>query len=102
MPLKERGELNCILKNDSGQELLRFKAEPASELLINAGYEGGGVASGGQSFTIITEKTYPYEDYRHTVVVEGQTFRLSAHRISFRKHLGAMGKTRKVYILELE
>lgn len=103
MPLNAKTDFSAILKDsETEQELLRFKATISSDLLLSVGFEGGGIASAGQELTISTEKKYDYQANKHCVVVLGRTFIISSVRISFRKPLGARGKIKEVYILELQ
>ena len=82
--------------------MLRFKATASSDLVLSADYEGGGVASGGQAFTVSTEREFQYDPLTHRVSALGRIFAVVSVQVSFRKLLGAGGRMKKIYILELQ
>lgn len=103
MPLNAKTDFTAILKDaDTNKELLRFRATASSDLILTADFQGGGIASAGQSMTISTEREFEYKTNAQTVEIFGRTFILSSVTVSFRKPLGARGKMKKVYILELQ
>lgn len=102
MSLHAKTDFTCTLKDNDERELLRFKATASSDLVLSADFVGGGVASGGQSFTISTEREFDYRPFAHYVDVLGIRFILQSVQVSFRKQLGAGGRMKKIYILELQ
>lgn len=102
MALHAKTDFLCTLTDKSGKELLKFKATASSELVISADFVGGGIASGGQAFTISTEREFAYQPFAHYVSMLGMQFVLQTVTVSFRKPLGAGGRLKKVYIMELQ
>jgi hypothetical protein len=105
--LKAKTDFKCILLNPDGTEALKFDASTAGDLVENASFVGGGIASGGQALTIWTEKRYEYRSYHHSVIVDGFSdgaYKLVSVQTGVIKRLGAQTflKPKKVYILSLE
>ena len=99
MPLHAKADFVCTLIDKNDKELLKFKAAAASDLILSANYEGGGIASGGQA---LTEREFNYQAFAHRVIALGRTFAVNSVQVSFRKPLGAGGRMKKIYILELQ
>jgi hypothetical protein len=99
--LKLRNDFVCTLANKEDKTLLTFKASAGSDLVNNASFEGGGVASAGQALTIFTETEYPFKAYLHYVYIDGQRYAIGNVTKSYRRTLGASGRLKKIYILEL-
>lgn len=102
MSLHAKTDFICTLIDKNERELLRFKATAASDLVLTADYEGGGVASGGQAFTVSTEREFQYDPLAHRVSALERIFAVVSVQVSFRKQLGAGGRMKKIYILELQ
>lgn len=103
MPLNAKADFTAILKDEeSGKQLITFKATANSDMILNVGFEGGGVASAGQAITISTEREYNYKANAQSVEILGRSFIIASVGVSFRKPLGARGRMKKVYILELQ
>ncbi len=104
--LKAKTDFKCILLNPDGTEALRFDASTVADLIENASFVGGGIASGGQALTIWTEKRYEYRSYHHSVIVDGcgdGKYKLVSVQKGVRKRLGVQAlKPKTVYILSLE
>ena len=67
MPLHAKADFVCTLIDKNDKELLKFKAAAASDLILSANYEGGGIASGGQALTVSTEREFNYQAFAHRV-----------------------------------
>lgn len=102
MSLHAKTDFTCTLKDNDERELLRFKATASSDLVLSADFVGGGVASGGQAFTVSTEREFQYDPLAHRVSALEQIFAVVSVQVSFRKQLGAGGRMKKIYILELQ
>lgn len=102
MSLHAKTDFKCTLKDKNEKELFSFKATASSDLVLSADFVGGGVASGGQAFTVSTEREFDYQPFAHYVDTLGRQFILQSVQISFRKPLGAGGRMKKIYILELQ
>ncbi len=102
---KLKKDHSCVLRDtNTGKDLLTFTAQQVGDPVYNASYVGGGVASGSQSLTILTETEYKYEPYKHEVYVDGQRWTLTSFTPSIRRKHGAGWATRPrtVYVLNLE
>ena len=102
MPLYAKTDFICKLIDKNDREVLTFKAVADSDLILSAEYTGGGIASGGQALTISTERDFNYQALAHRVVALDRVFAVTSVRVSFRKPLGAGGRMKKIYILELQ
>lgn len=102
--LKSRNDYKCRLFGKDGKEIMKFNASTVNDLVVNASFVGGGVASAGQALTIWTEKAYEYEPYAHTVEIDGITYKITSVSRGMRKKLGAscMSRIVPVYVLALE
>lgn len=104
--LKAKTDFKCRLINPDGTEALKFDASTAGDLVENASFVGGGIASGGQSLTIWTDKVFDYKAYHHTVVIDGWgkgSYKLVSVQKGVRKRLGAQKlKPKSVFVLYLE
>ena len=58
MSLHAKTDFKCTLKDKNEKELFSFKATASSDLVLSADFVGGGVASGGQAFTVSTEREF--------------------------------------------
>lgn len=102
--IKAKTDFKCKLINPNGSEALRFDASTVGDLIENASFVGGGIASAGQSLTIWTEREFEYKSYHHSVVIDGLgEYKLVNVQKGMRKKLGARSlKPKTVYILSLE
>ena len=75
MPLHAKADFVCTLIDKNDKELLKFKAAAASDLILSANYEGGGIASGGQALTVSTEREFNYQAFAHRVIALGDVCR---------------------------
>lgn len=68
-----------------------------------AGFVGAGISSGGQKFSIATQKEFEYKQYAQQVVIGKQVWLITAVRIQTRSGLGrTFTKPQYEYVLELE
>ena len=103
--LKLKKDFTCVLLDKkTGADLFEFTAQQVGDPIFGAGFEGGGIASGNQSMTIITERNYQYNALQHNVLIDDRKWIITSVVPSIRRKLGAgVGtKVRKVYILTLE
>ena len=103
--LKSKNDCTCVLRDKkTGRKLITFSATQAVDPVFSAGFEGGGIASASQSFSIFTETVYKYKPYQHTVEIGDKTYILTSFSKSIRRRLGAGwgNRPRTVYILNLE
>ena len=101
--LKARNDYKCKLVAKDGSELLTFRAATLGDLVENASFVGGGIASAGQALTVWTEKAYKYQAFEHSVIIGDTTYKLTAVQRGMRKRLGAScSKIVPVYVLSLE
>jgi hypothetical protein len=103
--LKLKKDFKCVLcDKKTGNSLLEFDAQQVGDPIYGAGFEGGGVASGNQAMTIMTEKKYQYNALQNNVMIDGKRWIITSVVPSVRRKLGAgIGtKVRNVYILTLE
>lgn len=114
---KLKKDFECILRDaNTGEDLLTFYAQQVGDPNYTAGFEGGGVASGSQSFSILVDKAY-YPDttpvdnlaeilnpLEQEVIIDGNKWLLTSVSPSIRRRLGAgwARKPKTVYILNLE
>lgn len=99
-----KAELECILRDKkTGADLLTFAAQSVSDPVFEAGFEGGGVASGNQSWTIKTEAQFDFKAHQHNLLIDGRQWLIVSVTPSARKRLGAgfAAKPRFIYILDL-
>ena len=102
---KLKKDFTCILRDKkTGRELITFGAMASGNAVFSAGFEGGGIASASQSFTIFTEEKYDFKPLQHEVIIDGHTYLLTSLTPSIRRKLGAGSYTRPsvVNILNLE
>ena len=103
MALKLRTDYHCILVDKkTGNSILSFEAQQVGDAVLNASYEGGGIASAGQTMTIQTERQYPYNSLKHEVRIDGNNWIISSVRPSIRKKVGSFGKSVTVWVLDLQ
>lgn len=57
---------------------------------------------GRAALTVSTEREFNYQAFAHRVITLGRTFVVNSVQVSFRKPLGAGGRMKKIYILELQ
>ncbi|MFQ9737926.1 MAG: hypothetical protein ACLR06_09465 [Christensenellaceae bacterium] len=88
MPLHAKADFVCTLIDKNDKELLKFKAAAASDLILSANYEGGGIASGGQALTVSTEREFNYQAFAHRVIALGRTFAVNSVQVSFPQAFG--------------
>ena len=103
--LKLKKDFSCVLQDKkTGQTLCTFDASASGDAIFSAGFEGGGIASAGQSFTIFTENPYTYKPFQHEVVIEDRKYLITSVIPSMRRKIGAGNgtKPRRVYIISLE
>ena len=106
MALPIKYDMNCVLVDlETQQEVARFKARRIREKRIDAAFEAGNVASGGQTFTIATNKIFDYKPYAPQVVCEGLTFLIVAYQPLTHTQAGktwSRKRQNKEIVLELE
>ena len=103
--LKIEKDFKCeLIDKKTGVVLFEFDAQQDGDTLYDAGFEGGGVASGNQSMTIMTEKAYEYRAFQHHVRIDDVLWLITSVRPAVRRKLGAKIGTKKrfKYILALE
>jgi hypothetical protein len=102
--LKLRKDLQCTLQDKNGTALLEFSAQQVGDAVYNAGFEGGGVASGSQMLTIMTACAYDYNPLKHHVIIDGRKWIITSVTPTIRHKLGARigAKTHTIYVLALE
>ena len=103
--LKIKKDFRCILVDKkTGANLLEFNAQQVSNAVYGAGFEGGGVASGNQAMTIMTETKYDYSALQHHIFIDGKKWILTSVTPAMRRKLGAgmCVKSQNIYILTLE
>lgn len=103
MPLKLRTDLHCLLiDKKTGNTLLSFTAQQVGDVISNASFESSGVASKGQIGSIQTEANYHFNAMQHEVKINGERWIITNVRKSMRKTVGAFGKSKTIYVLDLE
>ena len=106
MALPIQYDLPCKLVDLKTQkEIAEFKAREVTPLRVDAAFEGGNVASGGQSFTIATPDLFDYKPYAQQVIVEDTPFMIVARQTIIHMQLGrtfSMRSRQKEIILELQ
>lgn len=103
--LKLKKDFKCVLLDKkTGASLLEFYAQQVGNAVYGAGFEGGGVASGNQAMTIMTETPYAYNSLQHHIMIGDKKWILTSVTPSMRRKLGAkMGvQSQNIYILTLE
>lgn len=103
--LKPKRDFICVLRDKkTGESLISFSATQAVDPVFSADFEGGGVASASQSFSVFTETAYDYKPLQHTVEIGDKTYILTSFSRLIRRRLGAGwgNRPRTVYILNLE
>ena len=102
--LKLKKDFECTLIDKLGNTLCVFDAQQVGDAIYNAGFEGGGVASGNQTMTIMTEYAYDYNSLKHNVMIDGRKWIITSVTPSIRHKLGARigAKSKIIYILALE
>lgn len=98
-------DFTCILQDTkTGVDLLTFTAQQVGEPQYSASFVGGGVASGSQAFSIVTEAEYTYNPLQHAVIIDGYKWLLTSFYPTLRRRHGAGWATRpkKLYVLNLE
>lgn len=102
---KLKKDFSCILRDKTtGKDLLTFTAQQVGNPVYSAGFEGGGVASGSQALSIITETGYAFNPLQHDVWIDGKRWILMSFYPSIRRKLGAgwASKSKTYYVLNLE
>ncbi len=103
MPLKLKKDYNCLLiDKKTGEAVLNFSAQQVGDVIYNAGYGGGGLASKPQIGSIQTETNYPFNSIQHEVKINGEKWIITSVKKSMRKKVGAFGNSKTIYILDLE
>ena len=117
--MKFKKDYECILRDsNTGDDLLIMYAQQVGNQSYGAGFEGGGVASGSQSFTILVYQvftpTYGAEDLsklaeilnplEQNVVIDGRNWLLTSYSPNIMRRMGAgwANKPKTVYLLNLE
>ena len=73
--IKSKNDCTCVLRDrKTGRKLITFSATQAVDPVFSAGFEGGGVASASQSFSVFTENVYNYKPYQHKVEIGDKTY----------------------------
>lgn len=72
-------DLDVVIKDGrTGVEVCSFKARENAQVVNTAGFEAGGVASGGQNYSIATNSSVHdlIIPYAHQAVVEGKEYKV--------------------------
>ena len=115
---KFRKDYECILRDtNTGVDLLRMHAQQVGDPTFSAGYEGGGVASGSQNFSVLVFWAYDLEkgqivdnieDFfnplEQNVIINGKKWLLTNYTPVVRRKLGAnwSHSPNMAYLLNLE
>ena len=114
---KFKKDYECILRDvNTGKDLLTLYAQQVGDPSYLAGFEGGGVASGSQNFTILVYQAFDEEGsiveglddilnaLEQEVIIDGHKWLLTSWNPSIHRRLGAgwARKPKKVYVLNLE
>lgn len=106
MALPVKYELKCMLVDlDTQKKIGEFKARVVRDRRATASFEGGNIASGGQSFSVATPDLLQFEPYEQQVVVDGYTYIIVAYQPLTHMRVGRGYSERsrtKELILELE
>ena len=99
-------DMSCVLIDlETQQELAQFKARRIREKRIDAAFEAGNVASGGQTFSIATSSILNFKPYAHQVICEGLTYLIVAYQPLTHTQAGktwSYKRQSKEIVLELE
>ena len=115
---KLKKDFECVLRDaNTKQDLLTFTAQQVGDPVYSAEFEGGGVASGSQSFSIMLDKAYDcirqenvymldefFNPLEQEVIINGRKWILTSWFPSIRRRIGAgwAAKPKAVYVLNLE
>lgn len=81
MPLPIKYDMNCVLVDlDTQKEIGNFKARRIREKRVDAAFEAGNIASGGQAFTIATSQNLDYKPFAQQVICEGLVYMIVAYQ----------------------
>ncbi len=81
MALPIKYDMDCVLVELETQKTIdTFKARRIREKRIDAAFEAGNIASGGQTFTIATSKILEYKPFAHQVICEGLVYMIVAYQ----------------------
>ena len=103
--LRLKKDYKCVLLDKkTGANLLEFYAQQVGDSVYGAGFQGGGVASGNQAMTIMTETAYAFNPLQHQIMIGDKKWMLTSVTPAMRRKLGArMGvQSQNIYILALE
>lgn len=82
-------DLYCVLYDaESGERIADFNARAVTSNRADGGFTSGGSPSGGQHFEIATDCSHDFTPYNERVVVNGQTFLITAKRVIMERKLG--------------
>lgn len=114
---KFKKDYECILRDaNTGEDLLTLYAQQVGNPSYLAGFEGGGVASGSQNFTILVYQAFDMEGsiveslddilnaLEQEVIIDGHKWLLTSWNPSIYRRLGVgwARKPKTVYLLNLE
>lgn len=106
MALPIKYDMNCVLVDlNTQKELARFKARRIREKRVDAAFEAGGVASGGQTFTVATNSILDFKPFAHQVICEDLAYMIVAYQPLTHTQAGrtwSRKRQNKEIILELE
>ena len=72
-------DMQVVIKDsETGQEIVSFKARENAPNVNNAGFEAGGVASGGHSYSIATNANVRglIKSYKHQAFIDGVEYKV--------------------------
>ena len=88
----------------TGEKLLDFDAREVNTQNFDAGFAGGGIASGGQSYVIATNKDlseYKKKAYSMQAIVDGTEYKVLSVQSNVVTRGGGVFKPKREYVLFL-
>lgn len=81
MALPVKYDMNCVLIDlNTQKELGTFKARRVRERRVDAAFEAGNIASGGQTFSIATNQMLDFKPFEQQVICEGLVYMIVAYQ----------------------
>lgn len=106
MSLPIKYDMNCMLIDLNTQKVLaKFKARRIREKRVDAAFESGSIASGGQTFSIATSSVLEFKPFAQQVVCEGLLYMIVAYQPLTHTQAGrtwSRKRQNKEIVLELE
>lgn len=106
MALPIKYDMDCVLVDlNTQKELGRFKARRIREKRVDAAFEAGSIASGGQTFAIATNKILDFLPFAQQVICEGLVYMIVAYQPLTHTQAGrtwSKKRENKEIVLELE